>query len=147
MEADGLFVYGPLREGGHEHAWLARTMPEGACAAWTAGRLFHLPAEVSAALVPGAEPDTAPPGPGWVAGEFVGYDGEEALDAALADLDQLMGVEEERFVRRVLPTLMDSGLRYHAWVYIFEADRLPRLERHALELPGGDWSPYLDRRD
>ena len=42
--ADGLFVYGTLREGGSSHAWLMRTHPEGLTRAWVAGRLFHLPA-------------------------------------------------------------------------------------------------------
>jgi len=144
MEADGLFVYGPLRTGGRQHAWLERTQPEGLCRAWVPGRLFHLPTAGFPALVAGPELDTSPPGPGWVAGEFVGYEDEIALEAAMADLDQLQEVEAGVFTRRVLPVRLDSGLRYGAWVHVFEADRLPQLERQAVELPEGDWAPYLD---
>jgi gamma-glutamylcyclotransferase (GGCT)/AIG2-like uncharacterized protein YtfP len=79
-----------------------------------------------------------------VTGEFVGYDDETALEAALADLDQLQDVEAEVFIRRVLPVRLDSGVRYGAWVHVFEAHRLPQLERQAVELPEGDWAPYLD---
>ena len=144
MEADGIFVYGPLRQGGNKHAWLDRTNPEGICRAWVAGRLFHLPMAGFPALVPGAEPGTAPPGPGWVVGEFVGYGDEGEQDAALEDLDQLEDVEGGLFARRVLPVVLDSGLRYGAWVHLFEADRLLQLEREAVELTPGDWAPYLN---
>lgn len=139
---DGLFVYGTLREGGTHHAWLLRTQPEGVTGAWVAGRLFHLPAGYPA-LVPGVEPGAAPPGPGWVRGEFVGYDDESDLDQALADLDPLEGVEEGLFTREILPVVLDGGLRFHAWVYMFHVERLPRLEREALEIPAGDWAAYL----
>jgi gamma-glutamylcyclotransferase (GGCT)/AIG2-like uncharacterized protein YtfP len=139
--ADGLFVYGSLRAGGSRHAWLKRTDPEGLCRAWTPGRLFQLP-NGDAALVPG--PDPGAPGPGWVLGDFVGYEDEEALDAALADLDTLEGVEEELYLRRAVPVLLDGGQRFVAWAYVFPEDRLPRLAREALELASGDWSPYLE---
>lgn len=144
MEADGLFVYGPLRSGGHQQAWLERTCPEGRCRAWAPGRLFHLPTAGFPALIAIPEPSSLPPGPGWVTGEFVGYDGMEALEAALSDLDALQDVEGDLFTRRVLPVMLDSGLRYGAWVYLFETDRLPQLERQAVELADGDWAPYLD---
>ncbi len=141
--ADGLFVYGSLRAGGPRHGWLQRTGPEGSCRAWTAGRLFRLP-DGAAALVPAAEPDPAPPGEGWVTGEFVGYEDEEALAAAVADLDPLEGVEEENCLRQVVPVVLDSGHRYAAWAYVFPEDRLPRLLREATELTDGDWAPYLE---
>ena len=143
MEADGIFVYGPLRTGGNEHAWLDRTGPEGCCRAWIAGRLFHVPMGNFPALIAGQEPGAPPPGPGWVAGEFFGYEDGVTLEAALADLDQLKNVEGGLYVRRVLPILLDSGGRYGAWVYLFESDRLLQLERQAMELPSGDWSAYL----
>lgn len=141
-EADGLFVYGTLREGGSNHAWLLRTQPEGLTEAWMAGRLFHLPTGYPA-LVAGHEPASPPPGPGWVRGDFVGYDGEGELDTALADLDPLEGVEEGLFTREILPVTLAGGQRYQAWVYLFQVERLPRLEREALELTDGDWAPYL----
>lgn len=141
--ADGLFIYGTLREGGAHHAWLKRTSPQGSCRAWVAGRLFHLPMEGYPALVPVSEPDSPPPGLGWVTGEFVGYEDEADLEAALMDLDQLEGVEEERFLRTTLPVVLDGGQRYTAWVYVFPEERLQTLERHATELPGGDWGGYL----
>jgi len=144
MEADGLFVYGPLREGGAQHPWLARTRPEGSCRAWAAGRLFHLPSEGFPAMVAAPEPEGPPPSPGWVTGEFVGYGDEAELEAALADLDQLLDVAGGPFVRRVLPVVLDSGHRYGAWIHLFEPDLLPRLERHGAELPDGDWAPYLE---
>jgi len=143
MEADGIFVYGPLRQGGRQHAWLERTNPQGTCRAWVGGRLFHLPFAGFPALVPAAEPASPPPGPGWVEGEFIGYGEEPELEAALADLDQLQDVEGGLFVRRVLPVRLDSGVRYGAWVHLFEADRIPQLEREAVELPQGDWADYL----
>jgi gamma-glutamylcyclotransferase (GGCT)/AIG2-like uncharacterized protein YtfP len=143
MNADGLFVYGSLRTGGLRHGWLQRTNPEGFCRASTPGRLFLVP-NGDAALVPVAEPEFAPPGPGWVAGEFVGYDDEELLESALADLDPLEGVEEELYFRRAVPVVLDSGHRYVAWAYVFPEDRLPRLLREAVELPDGDWGPYLE---
>lgn len=144
MEADGLFVYGPLRQGGRQHTWLERTHPEGLCRAWVPGRLFHLPTAGFPVLVPGREPDGPPPGLGWVAGEFVGYGDDEELEMALADLDQLLDVAGGLFTRRVLPVVLDSGHRYGAWVHVFEADRLPQLERQAVELTEGDWASYLD---
>lgn len=142
MVADGLFVYGTLRQGGREHGWIRRTHPEGIVPASAPGRLFHLPNEGYPALVPGPEPGG--PGPGWVAGEFVGYEDETALDLALQDLDQLEDVEGELFQRQVLPVLLDSGHRYLAWAYVFPEDRLARLQKEAVELPGGDWRDYLD---
>jgi gamma-glutamylcyclotransferase (GGCT)/AIG2-like uncharacterized protein YtfP len=143
MDADGIFVYGPLRTGGKQHGWLDRTGPQGYCCAWAPGRLFHLPMEGIPALVPGPEPGSPPPGAGWVVGEFVGYGDEEGLEVALADLDQVEDVEGGLYVRRLLPIILDSGDRYVAWVYLFENDRLIQLERRAVELPSGDWSPYL----
>lgn len=144
MEADGIFVYGTLRQGGVSHAWLLRTRPEGLCRAWAAGRLFHLPESGFPALVAGLEPELPPPGPGWVLGEFVGYEDEEELDAALMDLDQVEDTEGRLFERHVVPVVLDGGHRYGAWAYLFPADRLPRLEREAVELPEGDWGAYLD---
>ncbi len=142
VEADGLFVYGPLREGVSRHAWLQRTHPEGMTRAWLPGRLFHLP-EGFPALVPGPEPAAPPPGPGWVVGDFVGYGDAAELEAALADLDALEGVEEDRFSREILPVVLLGGHRYLAWAHVFHVERLPRLERHATELTDGDWGPYL----
>ncbi|MGA2082301.1 MAG: gamma-glutamylcyclotransferase family protein [Holophaga sp.] len=143
MEADGLFVYGTLREGGRGHPWILRTHPEGITGACAPGRLFHLPAAGYPAMVPGPEPGTPGPGPGWVVGEFVGYEDEDALAAALVDLDQLEDVEGELFERRIVPVVLDSGHRYGAWAYVFPEERLRRLEREAVELPGGDWQAYL----
>jgi len=94
-------------------------------------------------MVPGAEPPTPPPGPGWVLGEFVGYEDEEELEDALADLDQVEGVAEELFLRITLPVVLEGGHHYEAWTYVFPEDRLPTLERRAVELPEGDWGPYL----
>jgi gamma-glutamylcyclotransferase (GGCT)/AIG2-like uncharacterized protein YtfP len=142
MNSDGLFVYGTLREGGANHAWLMRTQPEGLTRAWVAGRLFHLPAGYPA-LVPGVEPPDPPPGPGWVRGDFVGYEDEADLESALADLDPLEGVEEGLFTREVLPVRLEGGPRFKAWVYVFHVERLPRLERDAVELTDGDWASYL----
>lgn len=142
MDCDGLFVYGTLREGGPHHAWLQRTHPEGLTRAWAPGRLFHLPEGVPA-LVPGPEPPAPPPGPGWVVGDFVGYEDPAELEAALADLDALEGVEEDRFSRVLLPVVLQGGHRYTAWAHVFHVERLPRLERMATELPDGDWGPYL----
>lgn len=142
IPVDGLFVYGTLREGGSHHAWLMRTHPEGQTRAWVAGRLFHLPMG-SPAVVPGVEPTTAPPGPGWVRGDFVGYEDGAELESALGDLDPLEGVEEGLFTREILPVILEGGLRYHAWTYVFHMERLPRLEREATEIVTGDWAPYL----
>ena len=143
MEADGLFVYGSLREGGRSHAWIQRTDPVGSTSAWTPGRLFHLPTAGYPAMVPSPEPGSPHPGPGWVAGEFIGYEDEAALNRALQDLDQLEDVEGELFERQILPVVLDSGHHYAAWIYVFPEDRLPRLEKEGVELPGGDWSRYL----
>jgi gamma-glutamylcyclotransferase (GGCT)/AIG2-like uncharacterized protein YtfP len=143
LEADGVFVYGSLREGGRNHGWLLRTNPEGLTRAHVPGRLFHLPGSGFPAVIPAGEPDSPPPGPGWVAGEFAGYEDEAALAGALDDLDQLEDVEGELFQRLVLPVVLDSGHRYGAWVYVFPQDRLGRLEREGVELPGGDWKEYL----
>lgn len=142
MEADGLFVHGALREGGGQHAWLLRTHPEGLGRAWAPGRLFRLP-DGTSALVPGPLPDTPPPGHGWVRGDFVGYDGPQELALALADLDALEGLEEGRVSRELLTVHLEGGSRYLAWAYLFHVERLPRLEREAVELLDGDWAPYL----
>ena len=142
MEADGLFVYGTLREGGSRHAWLKRTLPEGICRAWAAGRLFHLP-QGYPAMVPGDEPSIPPPGPGWITGDFVGYEDEAALDSALADLDPLEGVEEGLFSREILELRLEGGQRYRAWAYVFHVERLPTLEKAAVELKDGDWKNNL----
>lgn len=143
MEADGIFVYGPLRDGGRTHHWLLRTDPQGLTGAHVPGRLFHLPDAGFAVLVPLEEPGLPPPGPGWVAGEFAGYEDETALENALGDLDQLEDVEGGLFERVVLPVILDSGHRFGAWVHVFPQDRLPRLEHEAVELPSGDWKEYL----
>ena len=142
IPADGLFVYGTLREGGSRHAWLMRTHPQGLTRAWMAGRLFHLPAGYPA-LVPGLEPGSPPPGHGWVRGDFVGYDDEQELDSAVSDLDPLEGVEEGLFAREIQPVVLEGGLRFQAWAYVFHVERLPRLEREVVEVPGGDWGSYL----
>ncbi len=142
MAADGLFVYGTLREGGSNHAWLLRTQPEGLTRARVSGRLFRLPAGYPA-LVPGPEPEAPPPCPGWVFGDFVGYEDEAELESALADLDPLEGVEEGLFSREILPVTLEGGQHYRAWVYVFHVERLPRLLREAVELTAGDWLPYL----
>ena len=142
MEADGIFVYGTLREGGRNHGWLQRTNPEGTTSAQAPGRLFHLPAHGFPAMVAGEEPDS--PGPGWVVGEFAGYEDEQALENALSDLDQLEDVDGDLFRRVVVPVVLDSGHRLGAWVYVFPPDRLPRLEREGVELPSGDWKAYLE---
>jgi len=121
---------------------LLRTHPEGLTQAWVAGRLFHLPAGFPV-LVPGPVPSTPPPGPGWVRGDFVGYEDEADLDSALADLDPLEGVEEDLFTREILSVTLVSRQCYNAWVYVFHVERLPRLEREATEIPSGDWTSYL----
>lgn len=141
---DGLFVYGTLRAGGANHRWVARTGPQGSCRAWVPGRLFHLPREAYPAAVPGLEPDAPPPGPGWIRGDFLGYEDDGDLEAALLDLDQVEDTEGGLFERRILPCILDSGHRYHAWVYLFPLERIPLLEAHAVELPEGDWAPYLE---
>ncbi|MDR3672985.1 MAG: gamma-glutamylcyclotransferase [Holophaga sp.] len=143
MGPDGLFVYDSLRTGGQRHRWIACTDPAGVTSAWVAGRLFHLPSAGFPALVPAEEPTSPVPGLGWVTGEFIGYEDEQALETAMQDLDQLADVEGGLFERRLLPVVLDSGHRYLAWVYVFDEDRLPRLEREAVELPGGDWGDYL----
>lgn len=143
MEADGIFVYGPLREGGRHHAWLARTHPSGSTRASAPGRLFHLPLNGSPAMIAGPIPAHLPPSAGWVVGDFVGYEDEQDLEAALANLDQLEGVAEDQFERRLLPVLLVSGQTYVAWVYVFPAERLVRLEREGVELLNGDWAPYF----
>lgn len=143
MESDGLFVYGSLREGGSNRAWLNRTNPIGHTLAYSPGRLFHLPGAGVAAMVPGPIPETLPPGPGWVVGEFIGYEDEVDLDSALDNLDQLEGVAEGRFERKMIPVLLESGQTYAAWAYVFPVERLPRLEREGVELPIGDWAQYL----
>jgi len=142
MQADGLFVYGTLREGGANHSWLRHTHPEGLTRGWVAGRLFHLAAGYPV-LVPQAAPGAAPPGPGWVKGDFVGYEDETELHSALEDLDPLEGVEEGLFSREILPVVLEGGATYQAWVYLFHVERLPRLQREAVELTDGDWAPYL----
>lgn len=139
MAVEGIFLHGPLREGGNQHPWLLRTHPEGLSRAWVGGRLFRLP-DGSPALVAGPLPATVPPGPGWVRGDFAGYGDACDLEAALADLDALEGVEEGRVTREVRPVVLDGGRRRWAWVYLFHVERLPRLEREAVELPGGDWA-------
>jgi len=143
MEADGLFVYGTLREGGIHHGWLQRTNPAGQCLAWAPGRLFHLPEAGLPAMVLGSGATALPPSSGWVRGDFIGYENPEELEQALCDLDQLKGVEEGLFERRICPVLLEGGQQFSGWIYIFPADRLPRLEKEALELPEGDWTPYL----
>jgi gamma-glutamylcyclotransferase (GGCT)/AIG2-like uncharacterized protein YtfP len=143
MEADGLFVYGNLREGGRDHRWLLRTDPEGLVRAFAPGRLFHLPAAGFPAMVPQETPTSSPPGPGWVTGEFVGYEDEDALEAALQDLDAVEDVEGGRFERIVLPVLLESGHAYLAWAYLFPPDRLARLTREGIELPSGNWKEFL----
>jgi gamma-glutamylcyclotransferase (GGCT)/AIG2-like uncharacterized protein YtfP len=95
------------------------------------------------ALIPMGEPQELPPGPGWVTGEFIGYGDDLELESAVADLDALEDVDGGLFERRLLPVLLTSGHRYQAWVYVFPEDRLARLEREGIELPGGDWRAYL----
>jgi gamma-glutamylcyclotransferase (GGCT)/AIG2-like uncharacterized protein YtfP len=141
--ADGLFVYGTLRSGGRNHGWIRRTLPEGSTLAYCPGRLFQLPGQGYPAMVPAPEPQPGPPGPGWIVGEFIGYEDDQALENAVQDLDPLEDVDGGLFQRRLSLVVLDSGHRYTAWVYVFPEERLPRLERDALELPAGDWAGYL----
>jgi gamma-glutamylcyclotransferase (GGCT)/AIG2-like uncharacterized protein YtfP len=143
--ADGLFVYGTLRTGGRNQHWIRKTHPEGVTGAYAPGRLFHLPAVGFPALIEVAEPNELPPGPGWVVGEFVGYEDDQVLESAAQDLDALEDVDGGLFERRLVPVILDSGHRYLAWAYVFPEDRLPRLEREAIELLSGDWRDYLAR--
>lgn len=143
MFADGLFVYGTLREGGSNTRWLERTRPEGRCRAWAPGRLFHLPEAGYPAMVMGPIPGELPPCTGWVTGEFIGYEDDEAMDAALFDLDQLEETDQGLFERTLTPVYLEGGQVYRAWVYVFPNDRVSRLEREATEIPDGDWSGYL----
>ena len=144
MTADGIFVYGTLRTGGRYQHWVRQTHPEGMTGAYAPGRLFHLPAMGFPALVAQPEPPQLPPGPGWVVGEFIGYGDESELENAAQDLDALEDVDGGLFERQLLPVILDSGHRYQAWVYVFPEDRLLRLEREGVELPDGDWRPYLN---
>lgn len=143
MEMDGLFLHGRLREGGPDHRWLARTHPQGACRAWTPGRLFHLGDSLEAALVPCPPPEAPPPGSGWVVGEFVGYEDSTSLHQAVENLDALLGAQEERYSRAPIVVMLEGGQIYKAWAWVFHVERLPRLEREAVEIQDGDWSPYL----
>ncbi len=76
-------------------------------------------------------------------GEFVGYEDLESLEQASENLDALMGAEEERNLRAPVPVILEGGQVYKAWAWVFHVERLPRLEREAVEIPDGDWSPYL----
>lgn len=143
MEADGLFVYGTLRRGGSNRAWLERTHPEGTCRAWVPGRLWHLPDDGYPAMVLGPEPATPPPGEGWVTGDFVGWEDLEDLEAALPDLDALEDVAGGLYLRRLVDCVLESGHRLTAWVYVFPEDRLGALERHGVEMSDGDWEAFL----
>jgi hypothetical protein len=93
--------------------------------------------------MPCPPPQTAPPGPGWVVGEFVGYEDPESLQQAVENLDSLLGIEEGRSLRLPVPVLLEGGQVYKAWAWVFHVERLPRLEREAVEILDGDWSPYL----
>ncbi len=141
MHADGLFLLGPLQPGGRHHRWVTRTHPEGMCRAWVAGRLFHQPEAGLPGLVASSIPPALPPGPGWVAGTFVGYGDEADLARALADLDALAA--EGGGEARLLPVLLEGGATYVAWAWTLDPDHLTRLSREAVELPEGDWGAYL----
>ena len=65
-----------------------------------------------------------------------------AAEAVLKDA----GVEDaRREAARLAAWALDVPLaRYYAIRdEVFPEDRLPRLERDAIELPGGDWGDYL----
>ena len=94
-------------------------------------------------MVSRAIPEALPPGLGWVVGEFIGYEDEIDLESALDNLDQLAGVAEERFERKLIPVLLENGQTYAAWAYVFPVDRLPKLEREGVELLDGDWGGYF----
>ncbi len=143
MDVTGLFVYGTLRAGGSNHAWLWRTRPQGAAPAWTPGRLFHLPEAGYPAMVCGPAPTALPPAPGWVRGEYVGYEDAQALQGALEDLDVLEDVAGGLFIRYVRPVLLDRGPILAAWVYTFPEERLEVLNKDNIEIMSGDWSPHL----
>jgi len=96
------------------------------------------------ARVPSPPPDFPPPGRAWVRGCVVGYADEVDLESALEDLDPLEGVEDGLFSREILPVVLDGGLGYRAWVYLFHVERLPTLQRDAVELSGEDWASYLE---
>lgn len=141
MQADGLFLLGPLQPGGRLHRWVERTHPEGTCRAYLPGRLFHQPEAGLPLAVLGPIPPDLPPGPGWVQGTFVGYADEGDLDRALADLEALAA--EGGGAARLVPVLLEGGASYVAWGWTLDPDHLPRLSREAVELPNGRWDPYL----
>ena len=69
------------------------------------------------------------------------YGDEAGLSQALADLDAL--ATEAGGEARLLPVLLEGGATYTAWVWAFPVEQLPRLEKEALEVPGGDWAAWL----
>jgi hypothetical protein len=94
-------------------------------------------------MVAGQIPLDLPPGPGWVAGEFFGYEDPKALENAAQDLDPLEDADGGLFLRRVVPVLLESGHSYAAYAYVFPEDRIPWLEREGVELAEGDWTAHL----
>ena len=114
-QVDGVFVYGTLKRGASNHAWLAGSRWLGeAC---LPGLVLHDLGPFPMAVL----------GAGTVLGELY------AVDAAgLARLDHLEGYPR-LYDRQLLP--LADGRR--AWVYLGR----PRQVRHAPVLASGHWQP------
>lgn len=124
MRGESLFVFGPLRHGGADAAWLAG-LPRRAGS--VAGELW---------VLPGGAPVLVPSPRGRVIGELV----EGVPPRVLGLLDHLEGVPDGVVTR--VRTDVRIGLRSEpAWVWVCDAARARSGRRH----PGSRWTPALVR--
>ena len=64
-------------------------------------------------------------------------------EQSLGETDESASYRIEPLIREILPVQLEGGQRYRAWVYVFHVERLPALEKSAVELKDGDWKDYL----
>ena len=135
-DPSAFFVYGTLMRGQANFAACAVDVLTVVPATATA-TLYHLRAGFPVAV--DTHEDT-------VVGEIMTFPDPART---LAAFDELEGVDPAapdaslyaRVVRDAQP--LDGGPPVRCWMYLAPPDRLPRIQRHGIRVPDGDWAAFI----
>lgn len=137
METINIFVYGTLRQGGHNHRLIAEYV-QSAHKATVKGMLFHLPYGYPAMV----------DGRGTVHGEVFELSDPETALAILDQLEGYRGPGQPNHYERITVTAIDAdGEKYTCYTYVYPSERKEWLEQHAEQVFGGDWMVFLHSKD